>query len=197
MVRSLSLINVFSIKRYRHVSGEDVKMRRKFGKSGLLVAAFLLVYFLVFSYGLRVVVAKPSLSVSFYKNNGYGVGNDINGLFTAETEVSADVTRVEFYLDDVLQANVTTSPFSWPFDTNNYTLGLHTFKVVAYNADGEEASVEIQRNFVEFPTLFVVGIIVVIVVTTIGSLVAGIFISRKREAKEKQEAMRRRQNQDK
>ena len=114
-----------------------------------------------------------------------------------ETEVSADVTRVEFYLDDVLQANVTTSPFSWPFDTNNYTLGLHTFKVVAYNAVGEEASVEIQRNFVEFPTLFVVGIIVVIVVTTIGSLVAGIFISRKREAKEKQEAMRRRQNQQK
>jgi hypothetical protein len=113
-----------------------------------------------------------------------------------ETEVSADVTRVEFYLDDVLQANVTTSPFSWPFDTNNYTLGLHTFKVVAYNAVGEEASVEIQRNFVEFPTLFVVGIIVVIIVTTIGSL-AGIFISRKREAKEKQEAMRRRQNQDK
>ena len=172
-------------------------MRSKFGKSGLLVVAFWLGCFFVFSDCFSGVEAKPTLSVSFYKNNGYGFGNDINGLFTVETEVSADVTRVEFYLDDVLQANVTTSPFSWPFDTNNYTLGLHTFRVVAYNAGEEETSVEIQRNFVEFPTLFVVGIIVIIVVTTIGSFVAGIFISRKREAKEKQEAMRRRQNQDK
>jgi hypothetical protein len=163
----------------------------KSGKAWLLLAAFLLACFLSISNGLGIVEAKPSLSVSFYKNNGYSFGNDINGLFTVQTEVSADVTRVEFYLDNLLQANVTASPFSWPFDTNNYTLGLHTIRVVAYNAAGEEAAVEVQRNFVEFPTLFVVVVIVVVVV----SVVAGIFYAWKREAQEKQESMRRRQSQ--
>jgi len=56
---------------------------------------------------------------------------------------------------------------------------------------GNEASAEIQRNFIEFPTLFVVGIIVFVVV----SVVAGFFFARKREAQEKQDAMRKRQNQ--
>ena len=163
-------------------------MRGKSGKAWLLLAAFLLACFLSISNGLGIVEAKPTLSVSFYKNNGYSVGNDINGLFTAQTDVSADVTRVEFYLDDLLQANVTASPFSWPFDTNNYTLGLHTIRVVAYNATGEEATVEVQRNFVEFPTLFVVVVIVVVVV----SVVAGVFYAWKREAQEKQDTVRRR-----
>jgi hypothetical protein len=67
LVRSLSLINVFSIKRCRYVSGEVVKMRSKFGKSGLLVVAFLLGCFFVFSNGFNGVEAKPSLSVGFYK----------------------------------------------------------------------------------------------------------------------------------
>jgi heme/copper-type cytochrome/quinol oxidase subunit 2 len=166
-------------------------MHGKFRKLGVLVVALVLMMcYLAASNGLSSAEAKPTLSVSLYKDNGYSTGSDINGFFTVQTEVSADVTRVEFYLDNQLQANVTASPFSWPFNTNNYTLGLHTIKVVAYNAAGEEASVEIQRNFVEFPILFVVVIIVVVVV----SLIVGIFLARRREAQEKQDAMRRRQN---
>jgi hypothetical protein len=183
------------LKWHGHVSGEGVEMRDKSGKAGLLVAALLLGYFFAVSNGLSRVEAKPTLSVSLYKDNGYSFGNDINGRFTAQTEVSTDVTRGEFYLDNVLQANVTTSPFNWPFDTNNYTLGLHTIRVVAYDAVGEEASAGIQRNFVEFPTLLVMSIIVAVVVITFVSLVVGIFIARKREAQEKQASMRRRQNQ--
>jgi hypothetical protein len=161
-------------------------MKGESGKVGLLVAVVLLC-FLAVSNGLSCVEAKPTLSVSLYKNNGYSAGNDINGLFTVQTEVSADVTRVEFYLDNQLQANITASPFSWPFDTNNYTLGLHTIRVVAYNAAGEEATMEAQRNFVEFPTLFVVVVIVFVVV----SVVAGIFLARRREVEEKVASMRR------
>jgi hypothetical protein len=189
-VRSLSLISMFDIK-VVEFSGEDAEMRDKSGKAWLLLAAFLLACFLLVSNGLGSVEAKPTLSVSIYKDNGYSTGSDINGFFTVQTEVSADVTRVEFYLDNQLQANVTASPFSWPFNTNNYTLGLHTIKVVAYNAAGEETSVEVQRNFVEFPTLFVVVVIVVVVVSVVGA----IFLARRREAQEKQESMKRRQSQ--
>ena len=159
----------------------------------LVVVFVLLVYGLAASNGLSSieVEAEPTLSIRLYRDNAYGFGNDVSGLLTVRTEVSTDVTRVEFYLDNLLQANCTTSPFNWSFDTNNYTVGLHTIRVIAYNALGEEASEEIQRNFIEFPTLFVVGTIVVAVVVTLVSLVAGIFIARKREAQEKKEVMRR------
>jgi hypothetical protein len=166
-------------------------MRDKSEKAWFLLAALLLTCLLAVSNGLGSVEAKPTLSVILYKDNGYSTGSDINGFFTVQTEVSRDVTRVEFYLDNQLEANVTTSPFSWPFNTNNYTLGLHTIKVVAYNAAGEEAAAEIQRNFVEFPTLFVGVIIVVVIVSVVGA----IFLARRREAQEKQEDMKRRQSQ--
>jgi len=154
----------------------------KFRKLVPLVAVFvLLVYYLAAFNGLSSIEAKPTLSVGLYRDNAYGFGNDVSGLLTVRTEVSNDVTRVEFYIDDVLQFNCTISPFNWSFDTNNYTVGLHTTRVVAYDAVGDEASAEIQPNFIEFPTLFVAGIIVFVVV----SVVAGFFFARKREAQEK------------
>ena len=159
-------------------------MHNKFRKLGPLVVAFvLLVYYLAASNGLSSIEAKPTLSIRLYRDNGYGFGDDISGLFTVRTEVSADVTRVEFYLDNLLQSNATTSPFNWSFDTNNYTLGLQTIRVVAYDALGEEASAEIQRNFIEFPTLLILSIIVASVVITFAGIVIGIFRARKREAK--------------
>lgn len=87
----------------------------------MVVAFVFLVYCLMASNGLSSikVEANPTLSIRLYRDNGYGFGNDISGLFTVRTEVSADVTRVEFYLDSLLQSNATTSPFNWSFDTNN------------------------------------------------------------------------------
>jgi uncharacterized membrane protein YozB (DUF420 family) len=189
---TLILISVFNIKNGRYVSGERLRMH-KFKKLCALVVAFvLLVYYLAASNGLSSieVEAKPTLSIRLYRDNGYGFGNDISGLFTVRTEVSADVTKVEFYLDNLLQSNDTTSPFNWSFDTNNYTIALHTIRVIAYDALGNEASAEIQRNFIEFPTLLILSIIVIAVVLTFVSLIIGIFIARKREAKEKHNSVR-------
>lgn len=98
---------------------------------------------------------------------------------------------VEFYLDDQLQLNDTAAPFSWPFDTNNYTLGLHTIKVAAYDASGEQATAEKQRNFVEFPLLFVLGVISFVVVVVVVSIVIALIRSQKQEAEEKREKARR------
>ncbi|MBN1245294.1 hypothetical protein JXA31_06845 [Candidatus Bathyarchaeota archaeon] len=166
-------------------------MRNKFRKLSLVVAFVLVVYYFAAFNGLSSIEAEPTVSIRLYRDNAYGFGNDISGLLTVRTEVSTDVTRVEFYLDTLLQSNCTTSPFNWSFDTNNYTLGLHTIKVVAYDALGDEASAEIQRNFIEFPTLLILSIIVATVVITFAGIVIGIFRARKREAKEKHISMRR------
>jgi hypothetical protein len=127
------------------------------------------------------VSAQPTLSLSFYKNNGYSTGNDINGAFTVNTEVSAVVAYVEFYLDNQLQLNSTSAPFSWPFDTNNYALGLHTIKAVAYDSSGGQATVKAQRNFVEFPLTFVVGVIGAVVAAIVVALAWAVHKVRKQK----------------
>ncbi len=116
-----------------------------------------------------LATAKPTLNVSLYKTNGYNLGDNIGGFFTVNTEVSDDATHVEFYVDDQLQQNDTTTPYSWPFDTNNYTLGTHTLKVVAFDASGENETKQIERNFVEYDaaSIFVMIIVIVIVVSII------------------------------
>ena len=81
---------------------------------------------------------------------------------------------------------------SWQFDTSNHTLGLHDIKAVAYKYSWAKDSSLSQRSFVEFPMTFVMGIIALVVVVSIVSIVAGIFVARKREAKEKLEKSRRR-----
>lgn len=137
------------------------------------------------------VQAAPTLSLSFYKNNGYGMGNDMNGEFTINTDVSSDVQFVEFYLDDQLQFNDSSAPFSWNFNTGSYTEGVHAIKVVAYNSLGETATSEKQPNFVAFPLTFVVGIIVFVVVVTVASFGFALYRARKKEIKERQEKMGR------
>jgi hypothetical protein len=128
---------------------------------------------------LHSVAAVPTISVGFYKNNGYGMGNDINGEWTLNTEVSADVRRVEFFFDGRLVLNDTTSPFSWNFNTANYTAGLHLMSATAYNAAGEFATAEVTRNFVPFPLDFVVGIFALIIVTMVIVLIGALIRAKK------------------
>ena len=98
----------------------------------------LLALLLIFSLAAIVtsVEAKPTLNLNFYKDNGYGMGSDMNGEWTINTDVSSDVQYVEFYLDGQLQLNDSSTPYSWNFNTGSYSEGQHTIKVVAYDAAG-------------------------------------------------------------
>ena len=111
--------------------------------------------------------AKPSIDLGFEKNNGYGIGNDIGGLWTVSAHVSSEVAYVEFYLDSQLQQNDTSAPFSWQFDTSNYSAGSHAIKAVAYDSSGDTAFLQVERNFQETSTETVTGIIIAIVIAII------------------------------
>jgi hypothetical protein len=139
---------------------------------------------LVLACALANAVAAPSLSISTYKNNGYGWGSDMGGLWTFTAEVSQDVVFVEFYLDNQLQLNSTATPFKWQFNTANYNLGEHMIKVVAYDSSGFTGTVEKQANFVEYSmtdTLFI--IVAVVIVVFVVSLAALLFRVRRKTSK--------------
>ena len=52
-----------------------------------------------------------------------------------------DADKVEFYIDDILKATVTSKPFNWTWD--EITIGKHTIKVIAYDDEGNSTSDEI------------------------------------------------------
>jgi hypothetical protein len=129
---------------------------------------------------LLTVNAQPSLSL--YKDNGYGLGNDIAGIWTANAQVSTDVSYVEFYLDDQLQQKDTSAPFGWQFDTSNYTIGEHTIKAVAYDNQGSSQTVQLARNFVENNTTSVI-VIVIVVVAAVFAVLVGIAVYKIKKSK--------------
>ncbi|HVT03342.1 MAG TPA: Ig-like domain-containing protein, partial [Thermoanaerobaculia bacterium] len=55
---------------------------------------------------------------------------------TASASDNVGVSRVEFYLDSVLQASVTSPPYSWVWYTTSSSNGGHTLTSKAYDAAG-------------------------------------------------------------
>ena len=51
-----------------------------------------------------------------------------------------DADKVEFYIDNVLKATVTSKPFNWTWD--KIAIGKHTIKVIAYDDEGNSATDE-------------------------------------------------------
>jgi len=64
--------------------------------------------------------------------NGATVSGTVSVTATASDNVG--VTKVEFYLDGVLQSTDTTSPYSWSWDTTSATNASHTLTAKAYDA---------------------------------------------------------------
>jgi hypothetical protein len=127
-----------------------------------------------------LAAAKPSLSLDFHRNNGYGMGNNLNGDWTINTNVSQNVTRVEFYLDNQLTANDSSTPFSWSFNTGDYSTGPHTIKVVAYDSAGETAVEEMPEDFIEYPLGYVSGLIILVLAVTIALFLIGLYKYKKK-----------------
>ena len=53
---------------------------------------------------------------------------------TASASDNVGVTKVEFFLDGVLESTDTTSPYAWSWDTATATAGAHTLQSKAYDA---------------------------------------------------------------
>jgi len=96
---------------------------------------------------IEVEIAKPLNA--FYINNERVIPFP-KARIIGEIEIEAyipgswyepgDADKVEFYIDDILKATVTSKPFNWTW--NEITIGKHTIKVIAYDDEGNSATDE-------------------------------------------------------
>src|SRR5258708_5761893 len=70
--------------------------------------------------------------------NGTTVSGTIN--VTANASDNVGVAGVQFFLDGVVRADVTTAPYSVPWDTTTASNGSHTLNAVARDAAGNTAT---------------------------------------------------------
>jgi len=140
--------------------------------------------------GLALVLAgsawaqEGDMRLSMRKDWGFGLGSQIQGLFTLSATGAQDITSVSFELDSKELAVVTGPPFTLQFSTDKYSSGRHTFSAVGRTSDRREfKSNVINVEFVSaeagwqatqrimIPLLAVVGL--VIILTTAGQFVLG------------------------
>ena len=140
--------------------------------------------------GLALVLAgsawaqEGDMRLSMRKDWGFGLGGQIQGLFTLSATGAQDIASVSFELDSKELAVVTGPPFTLQFSTDKYSSGRHTFSAVGRTSDRREfKSNVINVEFVSaeagwqatqrimIPLLAVVGL--VIILTTAGQFVLG------------------------
>jgi hypothetical protein len=81
---------------------------------------------------------------------GYsGFNGDIEGVFSIRITGSADLMRVEYYIDNTKIGEVNQPPFNLQFTTDDYPLGSHRLYAIGYSGSGQEyRSNVISANFV-------------------------------------------------
>jgi hypothetical protein len=112
--------------------------------------AFVLALLAGLIVALPVLAQEETLTLSLSRDWGYGgFGGDIQGTFSFHARGPANLTRVEFYIDDLKIGEDTAAPFDLQFVTDNYPLGAHELYAVGYTEDGKTIrSNSYTRNFV-------------------------------------------------
>jgi parallel beta-helix repeat protein len=82
-------------------------------------------------------------------------GTTVGLTLTVDVEASdsTGISKIEFYIQDVLVCTLSVSPFQWSWDTTKYPNGEYTVNVKAYDIAGNVKSGEIRVNVknVELP----------------------------------------------
>jgi len=94
----------------------------------------------------------PSVSITSPQN-----GDFINKTITIKVNASDDkgVTKVEFYIDNVLKGTDTNPPYEWSWDTTKHTSGAHNIKARAYDTINQTAEHTIQVTVDQPPNIFI------------------------------------------
>ena len=103
------------------------------------------------AYGAERSFTTNSGAISVQITNP-GEGEQVSGTVTIAAEATSNgaaadavqaVSRVEFYIDDVILGTDTSAPYEWAWDTTAEANGAHVIKVIAYTTTNESSQDDI------------------------------------------------------
>jgi len=92
-------------------------------------------------YGIQRSFATNAETVTVTITNPTD-GDQVSGTVTIEASAAdtiQTISRVEFYIDDIIIGTDTSQPYEWDWDTTAESDGSHVIKAVAYNAIDESS----------------------------------------------------------
>lgn len=94
--------------------------------------------------------AQDAYTIDIRRDWGYGAGVDLQGRMTLTINGdTSEIIHVRYLLDGEEMAAVSSEPFSYPFNTDDFPAGMHTIHAELTSQQGEVfISNEITRNFV-------------------------------------------------
>jgi hypothetical protein len=136
------------------------------------------------SITLRLDNAPPTLSIQT-PQSGMTVGLTL--IVNVQASDVSNISRIEFYLQDVLVYTVTNTPYQWSWDTTEYPNGEYTIRVKAYDTVGhaQTSQTTITVKNVEPPWWEAHMWTIIQVLVAIGGLILAVltYLTRKKEKK--------------
>ena len=128
--------------------------------------------------------SEVSLQLNVRRDFGFGMGNLIQGRFTLQVTGPDDLVQVEFLLDEQVVGVDSEPPFRFSFSTSNYQLGDHRISAVGFTTTGGELRSAVRtlkfisadegwRTAMGIAVPFLVGTIVLILATSLGTMLIG------------------------
>ncbi len=119
---------------------------------------------------------------------GYGAGADIQGRVTLSLSgETGTLSKVVFYMDDAVMAEVSEAPFSFSFSTDDYPSGLRRMSAIVFTSDGSSQEVApITYNFLskDAASSASTKIMVLVIGLILVSLAVSVFISSRNKGSE-------------
>jgi len=136
----------------------------------------------------------PTLTIQ-HPQSGITVGLTLT-VMTQASDISG-VSRVEFYLGQVLVSTVNFAPYQWAWDTTRYPNGVYTITIKAYDTIGnvKTKDITVTVNNVEVPWLQANLLTIIQVVIGIGGLALAVvtYWSRTREKRKKKKIAKKKE----
>lgn len=89
---------------------------------------------------------EPALELRLSRDNGYGLGSQMQGSFSYRVSGPDNLLRVEYLMDGEVIGESTSEPFRYRFVTDNFELGLHEMSAVGYTDNGQRLESNVIRG---------------------------------------------------
>lgn len=109
---------------------------------------FILLLISVFAFSAKAIPTLKLVSPYATPDSGWVVRGAVS--FTVNASSSLPITKVEFYVDNVLKSTDTTYPYSYLWNTRSYSAGVHTLKAIAYDTQSSATTLT-QTDTVKAP----------------------------------------------